>query len=639
MNVLGLFLNKLMKNNPHQFIKKTLPEEDGLDEKPHSLPKEKAEPLSKDREKEIERELSVIYENSDGSMPNMASFESAPRRGIVRALITLLLVSACFGTVAWFGFVVFAPRTGFDEARIVLAVSGDDKVAIGEEVHYRLRYENTDASPLAQGKLEVRFPEGFTMTTSSLPPTEEGNVWELGTISSGESGTIDVSGRVYGAYGESQSVRAFLTYLPATFSSPFQKVATFVSTLEESPVNVTLTVPESVSTGVEVPITMRVRRLSSGSIPNLRLEVLGETVRILSSDQKSDEAEGMRWTIPQDKEEFTVAAKAVFSRYDETTPGALLVQVVGWSDTARTNDPFIVTTTEKIIAFVDTAVRTTLVVNGASGSVSVTPGEALQTTLVIKNTGQAPMTNATLRLVFDAPSYKNRSMLNWQEVEDSLEGVVVGEQLSPVKRRGSITWSAKQIPALANLKPGEEITVNVNLPLKDTRDPDLTNYPTGPIIITPEIRYTSLGSQELLTGDARVLPVVSNVSLTTDVDQADRGAARDYKVKWIISNEFHDLKNLKLEADLYGNISWSEALLSVPAGTTTFDPQTKKLVWIIPEMPESVDVLALQFGFALNEKNSTQTQLISKIRFTATDAVANEQIIRVGDDVPLEQAE
>lgn len=628
-----------MKNNAHQFVKKNLPEEPSLDETSVSVPKQKAEPLSKDREKEIERELSVIYENSDGSMPNMTSFEAAPRRGVVRALVTLVLVCACFGAVAWFGFVVFAPKTGFNEARVGLVVSGNEQVEIGEEVRYRLRYENTDPSALAQAKLEVRFPEGFVMTTSSISPTEEGNIWEIGTIPSGGSGTIDVSGRVYGAYGESQSVRAFLTYLPATFSSPFQKVATFVTTLQQSPVTVTVSLPADVSTGVEVPITMRVKKGSGGVIPSLRLELLSEQVRVTTADQKPDEVQGSRWTVPTNTEEYVVIAKGVFTRSVDNAPVSLQARVVGWNDNARTSEPFIVTSTNAAVALVDTALRTTLVVNGATGSVTVNPGEALQTSLLIKNTGESPITNATVRLVFDAPSYKNRSMLNWPEVEDALDGAILGEQLTPVKRRGSITWNAKQIPALASLKPGEEVTINVTLPLKDTRDPDLTNYPIGPITITPEVRYTSLGAPQIFSGETRTLPVVSNVSLSTDVDVTSRGAATDYKIKWVINNEFHDLKNIKLEADIYGNITWSQSLLSVPAGTATFDPQTKKLTWLIPEMPESVDVNALQFGFTLNEKNPTQTQLISKVRFTATDATANEQIVRVSDEVLLNSTE
>ncbi len=621
-----------MKSKTHRFFKKNLTDGSHEDVSSVEVSKE-VSMLSKEREKEIERELSVIYENNDGSLPNMTAFEAAPHRGVFRAIMTLVFVCACFVAVAWFGFVVFAPKIGFDESRVHLAVSGEIEARIGEEVHYHVRYENTDASPLAQAKLEVRFPEGFVLTKSSIPPTAEGNAWDVGTIAPGARGVVDVSGRIYGAYGESRSVRAFLTYLPATFSSPFQKVATLVTTLVESPVSIAVSVPGDVSPGSEVPLSFRIRQSAGISIPSLRVELLSDAVRIVSSDKKPDEALGVRWTVPTNTEEYVISAKAMFTQVKDDGSVPLQARVVGWNDIARSTDPFVVTTTQQIVTLIDTALRTTLVVNGATGPVTVTPGETLHASLLVKNTGDSPMTNATIRLVFDAPSYKNRSMLNWPQVDDALDGVILGEQLSSTKRRGSITWNAKQIPALASLKQGDEVAISVNLPLKDTRDPDLANYPTGPITITPEVRYASLGTQQIFSGDTRTLPVVSNVSLTTDVDATSRGVATDYKIKWIVKNEFHDLKDLKLEADIYGDIVWSPSLLSVPAGTVTFDEQTKKLTWLIPSMPESVDVNALQFGFTLKEKNPTQTQLVSKVRFTSTDTTANEQVVRVGDEL------
>ncbi len=623
-----------MSDRRHVFTKKSLDEES-----PSKHGGKETSSLPKEREKEIERELSVIYENTDGTMPDMSEFIVAPKRGVWRALLTLIFTCACFAAVAWFGFVVFAPKTGFDEARVVFSVSGDETAVIGEEVGYRIRYENTGTSPLAQVKLEVRFPEGFIMATSSLPPTQEGGVWELGTLNSGQSGVIDISGRMYGNFAEKQSVRAFLTYLPSTFSSPFQKVATLVTELSESPMSVLITLPEDISTGIEVPISFTIRKNGEGVLPAVAFELGGNTLRLVKSEPKTEELERKRWAIPPGNKEFTVKVGAIFTRSPDGAPPMFEARILGWTDTARKEDSFIITSTERAVVLVDTAVRTTLVINGSNAPVQVSPGEALQTTLVVKNTGEAPMTNASIRLVFDAPSFKNRSMLSWQELVDEAEGSVLGEQLTPTKRRGSITWTSKNIPALANLKPGEQVSIDLSLPLKDTSDSDIADYPTGPILVTPEVRYARGGTTEVVSLDPRSLSVVSNVSLAPTVSSVVRGSETDYTVKWVVNNTFHDLKDLRLEADLYGNIAWNQAKLSVPAGTATFDPQTKKLVWIIPSMPESVDVNALQFAFTLKEKNPTQTELISKIRLTATDATANEPLIRVGENTPLEVQE
>ena len=79
--------------------------------------------------------------------------------------------------------------------------------------------------------------------------------------------------------------------------------------------------------------------------------------------------------------------------------------------------------------------------------------------------------------------------------------------------------------------------------------------------------------------------------------------------------------------------------VTAPAGEAKFDDKTKKLVWTIPTMPTSVDVLALQFPIILQSKNSTQTNLTSKVKVQATDTVTGQSIIKVGDEVLLKVKE
>ena len=50
-------------------------------------------------------------------------------------------------------------------------------------------------------------------------------------------------------------------------------------------------------------------------------------------------------------------------------------------------------------------------------------------------------------------------------------------------------------------------------------------------------------------------------------------------------------------------------------------------------MPESVDTLALPFTVKINAKNPTQNTLVSKIRVKALDAVTNQTIEFMGDEV------
>jgi hypothetical protein len=72
-----------------------------------------------------------------------------------------------------------------------------------------------------------------------------------------------------------------------------------------------------------------------------------------------------------------------------------------------------------------------------------------------------------------------------------------------------------------------------------------------------------------------------------------------------------------------------------PAGTVTYDPSSKKITWTIPEMPDSVDVLAWPFTIMLTKKNPTQNTLVSKVTITAEDTVTGQTISLTGNEIGL----
>ena len=98
----------------------------------------------------MKRELREIYENSDGTMPNMASFKKRKKRGFFSALFILLFACVFLGAVAWVGFFVFQPMLQFAEEDVTLSISGDENIMSGQEVKYRVRFHN--AQNVALGK-------------------------------------------------------------------------------------------------------------------------------------------------------------------------------------------------------------------------------------------------------------------------------------------------------------------------------------------------------------------------------------------------------------------------------------------------------------------------------------------------------
>ena len=49
-----------------------------------------------------------------------------------------------------------------------------------------------------------------------------------------------------------------------------------------------------------------------------------------------------------------------------------------------------------------------------------------------------------------------------------------------------------------------------------------------------------------------------------------------HSISWVLGNSFHELKNVELSADIYGDVSWQPDNLSVPAGEVEWDEKSKK---------------------------------------------------------------
>ena len=108
-----------------------------------------------------------------------------------------------------------------------------------------------------------------------------------------------------------------------------------------------------------------------------------------------------------------------------------------------------------------------------------------------------------------------------------------------------------------------------------------------------------------------------------------------HTITWFLSNTFHELKDIELSADLYGDIEWQEEGFVVPAGEAVFDKDSDKLIWKVDSMPTSLDVLALQFAVVLKTKNPSQTNLSSKVKLKAKDTITGEVIMKAGDEILL----
>ena len=625
----------------HQFIKKELFDEiEDVNVKPTAATqgkKIKLKKKTKKRQKEgIDEKLMEIYENADGTMPDMTHFEKQKNGSLARSLIVLFFACVFLAAVTWMGFFMRAAGGDFSEEDLVLSISGEEKVAPGQELRYRVRYRNSQSVNLTDVLLQVRYPEGFVLTDTSRAPTNENkDEWTIGNLGEKDSGYIDIYGKMYGGTGGSQSFRVFLNYRAENFSSEFQKVTVLNLGLVAPPIKLTVEGKEGVVSGAEVELNIFLEKEKDINIANLALELVENPhFSLRDSNPEPDQFIENRWNLMgSDGEKITV--KGVFDTATAAEEELLKFNLVGWKDENRDKAGYVYFSQDYSVKLLQTDLIANLVINGASSNINVSPGEVLNGTVVLRNAGAAPLKNAVARVIFDAPSHEKISILGWAEIENPQDADIVGEQLSAGTRRGILSWSRNQILDLRQIDPEEEIVADFSLPIKDSEDTDLLNFTDFKISATLEVRYDIAGEEKIISSAPMVFTLNSDTALEIKDLVEYVGDKEKHNLTWLISNTFHELSNIRLEANIYGDIEWHEDELSVPAGELNFDEQNKKLVWTVEKMPLELDIMALQFAFTLKSKNPTQTNLTSKVIFNATDTVTGEPILIPGREILL----
>ena len=591
-------------------------------------------------EKKMKQELKEIYQNDDGTMPNMSNFQKKKSGGAVRAFFTLIFACAFLGAVAWAGFFVFKPKSGFAEKDVTLSISGEEQIVAGQEVHYRVRYRNSQNAPLTKANLQLKYPEGFVFSGASKEPNnDKKDEWILGKLDAQASGYIDIQGKLFGDINKKQSFRAFLNYTPANFNSEFQKVANLNTEITGSPATITVTAPAEAVPGASVEFTVDIIRPSDQLPKNLAFVLEPAGGLSLTLAEPANDKEGLyQWGLAELSEKVQLKLKGACSPEEGAESADVKFKLLGWKDEKKQGEPYVFWTETKTVKLLKADLSAGLAVNGTMGALNIHPGEVLNAGLVVKNNGQTVLKNLTVKLVFETPSFDKKSMLDWGKLNDKFDGQIDGAQVNDTTRQGSITWTKRQIGGLANLAAGKELAIDINIPLKSGQTIDLIKFTTSAMTAGVEVKYESDGAQKLLSSNQ--INFIINSDLVLEVRDKVTGDSQDremHNMDWIVSNSFHELKDIELSADIYGDVIWNDSALNVPAGEAKFDAAKKQLVWKIPSMPVSVDVLDLKFSVTINQKNPSQTNLTSKVKIKARDISTGQDIIIAGDEVLLSQ--
>lgn len=582
---------------------------------------------------ELNTSLSSIYQDDSGSIPDMKTMSVRKNASFLATLARLVVFIGIASALAFVGYSKISSKNPATDNTVQLTVTGPTEHTLGALNTYTISYKNNGPVPLNKVAFTLYYPKGFVFTTSS-PALKNAAHTELTlpSIAPGASGVLTISGRNYGVVNEQKSWRVFMNYTPSDFNSELQKAATLTTKLAASSVVVAITGADKAVVGAESVFAVAVGYDKDFSLPFELVPVLPPNFVITSSTPAL--GKNNVWNITpattSSPAALQFALRGKFTAPNET-PSALKMLVLLPLGGERLE----IARAEILPELIKNELDFSLVVNGSLNDFSSTLGDILVMTLHLKNTSADIIKNATVNLVLDGPSFKRQSILQWSEITDAADGDIQGVQTDDVTRRGTIIWNNKKIPALAKIKPNDEITIDLRLPIKDAKTFDPATIKNPIIVAAANLAFTnSLGATATVLAKPITITLNSDLKLDSrETIEKNAEGQEIHSVAWVLTNNVHPLKNITLSATAYGDIAIATSTAS--AGTLSLDSAAKQIVWKIAEMPESLDVANAGFSITLRKNNPTQNTLLSKAHLTAEDSVTGQKIDLAGEEITL----
>lgn len=526
-----------------------------------------------------------------------------------------LLATAALAAVGFW----FWQKNTFSTGNVKLEILAPDKVNMGEEVTYVVKWKNIGEIELENAELIFEYPEG------SLPVEGEDIriTKPVDDINPGQEASFRFAARLFGRENEVKEAKASLSYTPRNLSASFHSETGATSIISFVPLNFEFDIPSRMEAGQQFDITLNYFSNSEYPLSDLRIQMdypdgfsfksaipspLGEnewSIGVLNRTEGGritvrgtlegsvDQVKLFKATIGSWKNGKFTVMKEVTKAVQITKPQLLISQTVNASLTYA-----------------------------ASG------GDVLHYEIFFKNPTDKILENLFLIVTLDGRAFDLNSIkLNGGRFQ---------------KGDNSIIWESKDAAKLRFLGRGEAGKVEFWINVKD------------------EIETFSSQDKELVLKNRVLLSEVSaefEVKLNTNLAIDQKGFFQDdvfgnqgvhplvvgsrntYTIIWQAKNRYADVRNSKVKAFLPAGVELTGKIF--PADSTlTFDSSSREIVWEIGDIPSGTGFfaelpgpsVAFQIAFTpTSDHGGKVAELVGEARITGED-VFTDQVVSSADD-------
>ncbi len=522
-----------------------------------------------------------------------------------KALTYLIITAIALGIVSVLLF--FYGGSSFTESKVILKLDGPTQASVGDEVVYKVHYENQTKTTLHNIKLSFTYPDTSVIVQDGNIINNPGNVQTVSQpdITPGSLKDLEFHSFLIGDKGNIKIAKVKLAFDAGDLKSPFEKKAQLATTISDVPILLTLIGPPTTVSGQTVTYILDYRNQSADDISGLQLIMTYpdgfKPVKISPTPSSGNTV----WSLPLLKKgagkRITIQGTLSGREGDSKLIGVALKRNI--NDTYIDYEKTSVTT---VIASPLLSVNTTI--NNSSDYISHA-GDTLQYAVRYSNTSNFTFSGLILAVKLEG------SMFDFSSIDPR------GGFYDSSTR--TITWNSTAIPAFDSFQPRATGTTNFSVKLNANTIGGGSNslFAHATVQLVTQNVPDTISADEISVTDDILTKITSQPTFRqtmyyNDTAFASTGpmppqAGKDtaFTVHWQIVNPGNALNNTKITAVLPQGITWKN-VVSVGADQPqpTFNKNTSQVLWNIGTLPAGVGVAgaaAYELVFQVNIRPST----------------------------------
>ncbi|MFH1509406.1 MAG: hypothetical protein ABIE68_04540 [bacterium] len=565
--------------------------------------------------KQYTRKSNIPYKSSGSSKKAKPKMDNKRKAKIIMAVVVVLIL---IGVGIYLTVQNLNPN--FSSENVILSIDGPSQIASGKDTTYTVKYLNNEGVALNNVEIQVQYPAGFEVSATSPEAKESNSLWQIEELRPLQSGSIEISGKLFGEVNDRQNIKVTMSYLPGNLSSSFTTETEISTAISQSALTMEITTPENSPSGSSLSFSVALTNDLEEELDDIRLRFSYPENFTYTSSEPNASLENNIFDIAKlnSDESSTIAVSG-----DLTGDEGDVQKFVATLEVKQADGNYVVQAAEEFsVTIVKPALTLTQTVNDGD-SANVSAGDELEYKITYKNEGDVTLQNVEITEEF------NRSDLYDATTFVSEPGTLVDNK---------VTFSE-----IATIEPNAEETLSFKINLKDTL-PSATNglqllgkarvsagtVQDGEATITSEsdtITVSIAGSISLVTEGHYY--DYEGIQLGTGPIPPKVGKTTTYRIYWFVSSGVDKLNNAKVTTILPAGVKFV-GTTTAEQGTITYEAATRQITWDIGILKNSSSVIREMEGtFTLsitpNEAGSLVT-LLNGSTFTATDDATDDSL-------------